>query len=68
MGVLTDTMQKNNKDIINEVEKINKTIERQQKNELLDRNNKQLLKVALTEYIATYYEENKRRVCWVCLR
>lgn len=63
MGVLTDTMQKNNRDIINEVEKITKTIEKahetEKANETLNNNQKHLLRVALSEYITDYYEKNK---------
>ena len=58
MGVLTDTMEKNNKNIIEEIEKIEKKIEKSSI-ETLNTNTKKLLKNGLIEYVNLYYENNK---------
>lgn len=52
-------IEKNKRDIVQEVEKINKTIEKNNKIEILNANIKKLLKSALVEYVNIYYENNK---------
>ena len=52
-------IEKNNRDIVREVEKINKTLEKNNKIETLNTNTKKLLKNGLVEYVNLYYENNK---------